>query len=73
MFDAWTWGDVYGFILEEKKEFTKVYKCGSEGRGFEWEQIDSCFGFFGDHKTSGILEEIPQEFHEDINSIEIEY
>lgn len=55
------------------KEFTKVYKDGSEEGDFEWEEIDSCWGFFGDHETSGILEHIPQEFHEDIGNIEIEY
>lgn len=73
LFDDWAWGDVYGFILEEKKEFTKTYKDGSKKQGFEWEQVDSCWGFFGDHQTSGILEHIPQEFHEDIDNIKIEY
>lgn len=48
-------GDCYGFILEEKKV---CETCGHE----EWQEVDSCWGFFGsDPAENGIYDNIPQE------------
>lgn len=46
--NRWMWGDVYGFVLEERKDFTKTYADGTTEEDFEWEEIDSCWGFFCD-------------------------
>lgn len=44
----WAWGDVKGFVLEEKVPFTKVYhdKNRDEVEDFEWNEVDSCWGYF---------------------------
>lgn len=74
LFNAWAWGDVFGYILEEKKRFTKIYEDGTTEEDFEWEQIDSCYGFYGDDwETNGIKEYLPQEVHEQLKYIEVEY
>lgn len=67
LYDAWAWGDVYGFAIEEKKKFTKTYEDGTTEEGEEWEEIDSCSGFYGDDwKTNGILDHVPKELHEQV-------
>ena len=74
LFNAWAWGNVFGYILEEKKRFTKIYEDGTTEEDFEWEQIDSCWGFYGDDwETNGIKEHLPQEVHEQLRYIEVEY
>ena len=51
LFNAWAWGDVYGFIIEEVDEDGK------------WNHIDSCYGFYGtDHKESGLYDYIDEEY-----------
>lgn len=44
----WMWGDVYGFVLEKKVHYTKVYDDSerSDEDDFEWEEVDSCWGYF---------------------------
>lgn len=50
-YDQYLRGDVYGFVLEKH---TVCECCGHE----EWEQEDSCWGFYGDTlEDSGILEQ----------------
>lgn len=82
LFENWAFGDVYGFIVEEKKEFIKTYQDGSTESGHDWEFIDSCFGFYGsDWEENGMIEAIQSEVQEwskeDIKEIlqnaEIEY
>jgi len=49
-YDQYLQGDVYGFRLMEKIDGKK-------------EEIDSCWGFYGDdYKTNGILEHLPNDF-----------
>lgn len=51
LFNAWAWGDVYGFVIEEKNEDD------------EWEHVDSCYGFYGtDHNENGLYEHIDEEY-----------
>lgn len=65
LFENWAFGDVYGFIVEEKKEFIKTYKDGSTESGHDWEFIDSCFGFYGtDWEKNGMIEVIQSEVQE---------
>lgn len=67
LYDAWIWGDVYGFTIEEKKAFTKTYEDGTTEESEEWEEIDSCGGFYEDDwKTNGILDNVPKELHEQV-------
>lgn len=45
----WMWGDVIGFTLEKKVRFTKHFYqdlSRADEDAFEWEEIDSCFGYF---------------------------
>jgi hypothetical protein len=55
VYDEYLRGEVYGFVLEERKH------CDTCGHT-EWTEIDSCWGFYGDFETSGILENAPEEF-----------
>lgn len=65
LFQNWAFGDVYGFIIEEKKEFIKTYQDGSTERGYDWEHVDSSFGFYGtDWEENGMLEAIESEVQE---------
>lgn len=57
----WAWGDVLGFVLEKKVYFTKEY--ADEDRDpedcFEWEEIDSCWGYYLD--TEELIAEVISE------------
>lgn len=55
----WAWGDVKGFVLEKKEPYTKVYSDGREVQTFEWEHIDSCWGYY--METAELFEEIISE------------
>lgn len=46
--NRWMWGDVYGYVLEKKRNFTKTYEDGEEIDDCEWVETDSCWGFFCD-------------------------
>ena len=62
LFGYWAWGDVFGFIIEQKKDFTKTYANGDETEDEEWDEVDSCWGFFGDDpEKSGMLDYINYE------------
>ena len=51
---AWGNGDVYGFVAEEKvlskihKEYTNVERDDEDYEEEEWEETDSCWGFYGE-------------------------
>ena len=65
LFENWAFGDVYGFIIDEKKEFIKTYADGSTESGHDWERVDSCFGFYGtDWEENGMIEAIQSEVQE---------
>jgi hypothetical protein len=65
LYDAWAWGNVFGFTVEKKVEYKKVYKDGTEEDDFSWEHKDSCGGFYGsDFTKNGMLEYLPEELHE---------
>lgn len=66
LFDDWAWGNIYEFILYEKKEFKKVYPDGKIVESFEWDQIDSCGGFYGENiDENGIMDHLPEEIRDD--------
>ena len=50
-YDHYLSGECYGYVLEE----LTCEQCGT------WEEIESCYGFLGPYKTSGILEYAQQE------------
>ena len=57
-YDQYLRGDVYGFIIEDRK--------GND--------IDSCGGFYGDDpKENGMMDYIPEEFHHLIDKLESRY
>ena len=53
-YDLYLRGDVYGFKLE-KVDGEEVI-----------EELDSCWGFYGDFKTSGIYDELPAELKSEV-------
>lgn len=59
----WMWGDVKGYVLEEKVSYTKKYHdCDREDEeDFDWEEVDSCWGFF--METEALIEEVISEHH----------
>lgn len=60
LLDAWAWGDVYGFIIEESED------------GEEWDETDSCWGFYGtDFETNGMLDYIPEELHGELRNFDL--
>lgn len=44
--EMWAWGDVKGYVLEKKEPYTKIYSDGRQIETFEWEQVDSCWGYY---------------------------
>lgn len=57
----WLWGDVKGFELEKKVEFTKTFKDGREPEeDHEWEEVHSCWGYF--METEELIEEVVSEY-----------
>lgn len=57
----WMWGDVKGFVLEKKVSYTKQYhdEEREDEEGFEWEQVDSCWGYF--METEELIAEVISE------------
>lgn len=57
----WAWGDVKGFVLEKKVQFTKVYadEKREDEENFEWEEVDSCWGYF--METEDLIKEVMSE------------
>jgi hypothetical protein len=54
-YDNYLTGEVYGYKVEKK---VGCEHCGN----VEWEELDACWGFYGDIEKSGILDEIPAEY-----------
>lgn len=82
LFSNWMRGDTFGFIIEEKRRFTKIYENGDQYEDEEWEEIDSCFGFYGrGAEENGMIEYIDFEklgmsrtqVIEIINDADVEY
>lgn len=84
LFDNYMWGDVYGFITEECKVYKKVLAEDFDAGRFEeveeeeeWEEIDSCWGFYGTKwLENGMLDVAGKEFEEQLknyNYEDIEY
>lgn len=57
VYDNYLRGDVYGYRVSKIRNFIKVFEDGSEEFGEEPVLIDSCSGYYGDHKESGLLED----------------
>ena len=51
---AWSEGEVFGFVVEDciksvvNKRYTNVNKDDEEYEEVEWEETDSCWGYYGD-------------------------
>ena len=58
----WMWGNVYWYDLDKKVEFTKHYKDGRPDEdGFEWEEVDSCSGYYCDSPYD-LIEEVAKDY-----------
>lgn len=57
----WAWGNVKGFVLEKKVEYTKKYHDieREDVEDFEWEQVDSCWGYY--MEVDELMEEVISE------------
>jgi hypothetical protein len=72
LYNAWAWGDTYGFNIEEKKKFTKTYTDGTVEEGEEWVELDSCGGFYGnDFMTNSMADHIPEELREQLKNYDL--
>lgn len=65
-YDHYITGEVYGFEIEEAKPFTKKFADGSEDEeDVDWEDGDSCYGFYGDDPMeNGMADHVPNELHD---------
>jgi hypothetical protein len=71
-YDDYLTGRVYGFVLEEKKLGCDAKECPACGHvepcdsnsDIEYEQTDSCWGFYGDWAKQGIQEHLDPEAHD---------
>lgn len=52
LYGAWAWGDVFGYIVE-RAPHDPEQRDDSDA----WEEIDSCWGFYGDPEESGLSEQ----------------
>lgn len=58
----WMWGDVIGYTLEKKVEYTKVFKDESREpeEDCEWEEVHSCWDYF--MEPDELIKEVTQEW-----------
>ena len=81
LYDDWAWGDVFGFKLEECIPMVKLTREDFEAGKFEevedeeeWNEIDSCWGFYGnDFETNGMKDHLPEEVWDQLKDVEVEY
>ena len=57
VYDQFLRGDVYGFIVEKREHCDT---CDHD----EWEEVNSCWGFYGTDFDNGMAEHIDKEHHE---------
>lgn len=59
--DMWMWGDVKGYVLEEKVLYTKHFQDPNreDEDDFDWEEVHSCWGFF--METEELINEVISE------------
>lgn len=59
----WAWGDVKGYVLEQKVPYTKHFQDSnrSDEEDFDWEEVGSCWGFF--METEDLIKEVISEYH----------
>lgn len=58
----WMWGDVKGYVLEEKISYTKHFQDANreDENGFDWEEVHSCWGYF--METEELVNEVISEY-----------
>ena len=56
----WMWGDVKGYVLEKKRHYTKMYDDGDTSESYDWEQIDSVWGYYYED-SDDLIEEVIKE------------
>ena len=70
VYDQYIRGDVYGFIIEERE----TEDCEHCEREFDWEHVDSCFGFYGHGiYENGMTDHLSDEDADLAAAAEIEY
>lgn len=53
----WMWGEVKGYVLEKKRPYTKMYDDGDTSESYDWEQVDSVWGYFYED-ADDLIEEV---------------
>lgn len=80
-YDQYLTGDVYGFTVLEGREMVTLSRedfekgnCDNVEEEIEWEEVDSCGGFYGsDFQTNGMKCYLDEELHEQLLTVEVEY
>lgn len=44
---AWANGDVWGYVVDKSVPYTKTYGDGTTVEESEWDDVDSCYGYYG--------------------------
>lgn len=53
LYDAWAWGDVYGYVIERQRDY--LFADEEDETDSEWVEVDACWGFYGsDFDWSGL-------------------
>jgi hypothetical protein len=70
VYDDYLTGNVYGFIVEERDKSD----CPTCKRSHEWDETDSCWGFFGDDiHTNGITDHLDADLIGLAENAEVEF
>jgi hypothetical protein len=59
---AWAEGSVYGWIVEKQRHWTKSYADGETEQGSSWQEVESCWNFYGrEYAEQAALEALQAE------------
>jgi hypothetical protein len=68
LYGAWAWGDCYGYVIEKGTRTSYDPEDFDDGE-IEWEEIDSCWGYYGtDHAESGLADAAREALPETVDA-----
>lgn len=63
VYDSYIQGETYGYVLSKAIRVDHSAETGKDWSTMEFEEEDSCYGFYGGNiATNGILDSIPRDF-----------
>ena len=66
VYDMYLTGQVYGYRVYAEKESEYMYYKETEDAPPQWEEVGSCWGFYGDHEKSGLFDSVKGEIGDGI-------